>query len=156
MHLTVRTKNWPRKDLSQPIGERSRLAASLALFFLTAATAHANLSLVAEIGAPAADFPPGFIYWNVENPVIGAGGHVAFIGAADVSIGSTAQNTAAVWTGLPGQLHTAIRQGESPAGFPPSVVLDFVYPRYMAVSDSGSVAFTAQMAGSNPGTALSG
>lgn len=128
----------------------SLLACVVFTFF--ALNASANLRSIAEIGAPAADFPADFIYWSVENPVIGGGGHVAFTGAADVSIGSTLQNTNAVWYGKPGQLKTAIKEGGSPAGFAANTLFHFSIAA-PTVSDSGSVAFTASMTGPNASVA---
>ncbi|WP_419591051.1 DUF7453 family protein [Thiolapillus sp.] len=111
--------------------------------------ASAGLRTVAEIGQPAAGFPTGFIYWIVENPVIGEGGHVAFAGAADVSVGSTPQNTRAVWYGKPGQLETAIKAGESPAGFAANILFRDSIPGTLTLSDAGSIAFAAAMNGPN-------
>jgi len=109
--------------------------------------AQAALDLVAEVGLPAVDFPPDFIYWNVTGPVIGRGGHIAFTGAADTSISSTANNTNAVWAGLPGQLHAVIKESESPAGFPGNVLFSAVTPGNIFISRSGNVALAAVLTG---------
>lgn len=112
-------------------------------------TANADLITIAKVGEPAADFPPDFIYWNLKSsPVIGNGGHIAFAGVADVRITSTEKNQEAVWSGKPGQLHTVIRKDESPEGFLASTVFSAVHLESLVVSDSGSVAFTADMTGS--------
>ncbi len=112
------------------------------------ATANADFSTIAKVGDPAADFPADFIYWNLNNPpVIGGGGHIAFAGAADVSINSTDKNQEAVWSGKPGQLKTLIRKNDSPEGFLASTVVSRVKPETLVVSDSGSVALTANMNG---------
>lgn len=125
-----------------------------AILALTSITANAGLHTLAEIGQPAADFPPGFIYWSVRSPVVGGSGHVAFIGAADVSIGSTAENRNAVWSGHPHQLNAVIKEGESPVGFEANTVFRSASQDTVVVSDSGSVAFKAQMKGANPNAAL--
>jgi len=122
-------------------------------FMQTLAQASFSLSTVAEIGAPAAGFPDGYIYWKVDSPVIGRNGHLAFMGAADTSIYSTDANTNAVWAGLPGQLHVVLQENQSPIGFPASVVMDFAYERSLIVSNNGSVAFEANMRGSLSGRA---
>lgn len=87
------------------------LQASLVLVTITANAA--DFRIIAENGKQAADFPSDSTYQGLENPVIGGGGHIAFMGAArSVSPNSTTQH--AVWSGKPGQLKTVIREGESP------------------------------------------
>lgn len=117
-------------------------------------TASADLTTIAKIGEPAAGFPPEFVYWNLNgSPVIGNGGHIAFSGAADISINSTEKNQEAVWAGKPGQLHPVIKEDESPKGFLASTVFSRAHPKSLVVSDSGSVAFAASMKGSSNGSA---
>ncbi len=116
----------------------------------------ADVRLLAEVGQPAADFPEGFIYWNVEpDVVIGPSGHVAFAGAADVSLGSTESNTNVVWAGLPGQLRAIIRENDTVSGFPANVLFDSTSTSAnvggMVVSTSGAVAFPALMKGAGAG-----
>jgi len=120
--------------------------------------------VIAEKGQPAADFPAGFIYYDIEgqNAAIGSSGHVAFSGTADVDLISTADNTNAVWAGLPGQLKVIIKENESPVGFPddilfsgnvPSLGESFNYPN-IVVNRSGYVGFAAQLKGAKKNLAL--
>ncbi len=81
-----------------------------------------NTNVVAATGMPAADFPEGFIYWSLFKPSIGASGHIAFRGAADVSAGQTSQNTAAIWYGFPDNLRTIIRENDTLPRLPSNVL----------------------------------
>jgi|GEM_PF-2263592 len=118
---------------------------------LALSPAHAaNIQVVAEIGQPAVGFPSNFVYWNVVKPAIGSSGHIAFHGAADISTVSTNQNTEAVWAGLPGHLHTVIKEGESAAGLPANVLFgsaNVSSTPNVVVTTAGSVAFRAKLAG---------
>lgn len=107
----------------------------------------ASVRLIAEIGQPAADFPANYVYWNVDNPTIGASGHIAFAGAADTSVRATANNTSAVWAGFPGNLKAIIKEKDSPSGFPEGISFDSVIGLNMVVTHSGHVAFNAQFKG---------
>ena len=117
----------------------------------------AAIQLIAEPGRPADDFPPGFIYWGIDtgSSAIGPSGHIAFSGAADTSIGSTENNTNAVWSGLPGQLKAIIRENESPIGFPDNVLFDSAAPATnvgnIVVTRSGLVGFPALLKGAVQG-----
>lgn len=112
----------------------------------------AQIQVIAEAGKPAIGFTENYIYWNVENPVIGRNGHIAFRGAADISISSTVQNTEAVWGGLLGQLHVVIREGESATALPSNVLFSSAdvsnsNTNNMVVTPAGSIAFPARLAG---------
>ncbi len=127
---------------------------TLALFSLPLS---AGIQLIAEPGQSAEDFPSEFIYWGIDtgSSAIGPSGHVAFSGAADISIGSTENNTSAVWAGLPGQLKAIIRENESPVGFPDNVVFDSAAPARnvgtIVVTHSGFVGFPALLKGAVQG-----
>ncbi len=83
----------------------------------------AAVKMIADIGQPAPDFPEGFIYRSIDpKPAIGASGHIAFLGVADVSLSSTENSTNVVWAGLPGQLRAIVRENEAVNGFPPNVL----------------------------------
>ena len=117
-----------------------------------------QIQVVAEIGQPAVGFPDNFIYWNVEHPVIGRNGHIAFRGAADTGSASTVENTEAVWAGLPGQLHVVIKEGESASGLPANVVFSSadvsINNKNMIVTPAGSVAFPANVVGAVSGRVI--
>ncbi len=111
-------------------------------------------ALTVETRLPAPDFPEGFIYWGIgidPNPVIGASGHIAFSGEADVSLGSTENKTSAVWAGLPGQLRAIVRENEPVNGFPSNVLFDAARPARnlggFVVTPSGAVGIPAIMKG---------
>ena len=129
-----------------------KLSSSLFLYatlVLVTITVNAEISTIAKIGEPAADFSSDYVYSNLKNPpAIGGGGHVAFIGTAGTKNG---QSQDAVWSGKPGQLRTLIRKDETPNGFLANTVFSFAYPGTLIVSDSGSVAFEANMNGSSDG-----
>jgi len=129
------------------------LQASLVLITITANAA--DFRIIAENGKPAADFPSDSTYQGLENPVIGGGGHIAFMGAArSVSQNSTSH---AVWSGKPGQLKTVIKEGDSPNGFIASTLFSRAVVsnlNTLLISDSGSVAFRAKMVGSKTGDAI--
>ena len=132
--------------------------ATIAAFLTICATgsvcAETQIEMLTEPGRPAADFPSNYIYWSVEQPAIGRGGYMAFTGAADTSLNSTSNNTNAVWAGVPGNLHAVIKENESPAGFPPSVVFDLAYPGSLEISKSGNLVFEAHVVGSSTGHAF--
>lgn len=138
------------------------------IFYLLLATfsiqCKSEIILIAEKGQSAADFPAGFIYYRIEsqNAAIGSSGHVAFSGTADVDLVSTANNTNAVWAGLPGQLKVIIKENESPVGFPSDIVFSgnaptlgqsFKYPN-IVVNSSGYVGFAAELKGTEKNLAL--
>jgi hypothetical protein len=85
-----------------------------------------SVAVVAATGMPAAGFPDGFIYWSVSFPSIGDSGHIAFGGAADTSIGSTSQNTNALWAGLPDNLSVIVKENDTLPGLPSNVLVDGV------------------------------
>ncbi len=112
----------------------------------------AAVKMIADIGQPAPDFPEGFIYRNVDlKPVIGASGHIAFSGVADVSLSSTENSTNAVWAGLPGQLRAIVRETEAVNGFPPNVLFDSTGAAQstggFVVTPTGAIGFPAMMKG---------
>ncbi|MDT8364626.1 MAG: hypothetical protein RQ714_08300 [Nitrosomonas sp.] len=122
------------------------------LVIMLSAQSHAAVRMIADIGQPAPDFPEGFVYRSIDsNPVIGASGHIAFSGEADISLGSTENNTSAVWAGLPGQLRAIVRENEPVNGFPPNVLFDAARPAQnfgeFVVTPSGAVGFPAIMKG---------
>lgn len=123
------------------------------LTFVFSTQTGAAVQVIANVGQPAPDFPPGYIYWSVgPNPVIGASGHIAFSGVADISLGSTENNTSAVWAGLPGQLRAIVRENEAVSGFPPNVLFDSAEAAQFVVTPSGSVGFPAIMKGAGQST----
>jgi len=123
------------------------------LTFVFSTQTGAAVQVIANVGQPAPDFPPGYIYWSVgPNPVIGASGHIAFSGVADISLGSTENNTNAVWAGLLGQLRTIVRENEAVSGFPPNVLFDSAEAAQFVVTPSGSVGFPAIMKGAGQST----
>lgn len=117
-------------------------ATFLACAVLSAAPLHAtsNLHSLAEENKPAAGFPDGFVYDTLYDPVIGNGGHIAFSGSTynHASTGFPYQET--VWYGKPGQLDAAIKERESPLGFPANVVFKAAYPETLTLSNSGDLA----------------
>lgn len=116
-----------------------------ALLFTSVPANATNIQVIAEIGKPAVGFPDNFIYWNVENPVIGRNGHIAFLGAADTSTSSTYQKTEAIWGGVPGELHLVMKKGDTIAGLPSNVL--FSSAGSIVVTQAGSIAFSARLAG---------
>lgn len=126
------------------------------LIIMLPAHSHATVKMIADTGQPAVGFPEGFIYWSVDNPVIGASGHIAFSGAADISLGSTENNTNAVWAGLPGQLRAIVRENEAVSGFPPNVLFDSTDAAQnvgrFVVTPSGLIGFPAMMKGAGQST----
>jgi hypothetical protein len=116
---------------------------------------HAAVKMIAETGQPAPDFPEGFIYWDVDTPAIGASGHVVFSGVADISLGSTENNTNAVWAGMPGELRAIVRENEAVSGFPSNVLFDSAgigTADGFVVTPSGAVGFSARMKGAGQST----
>ncbi len=97
------------------------------------------VSFVAGVGQPAAGFPDGSAYQSVNFASMGPSGHVAFSGSAD--------NTSAVWSGLPGQLKVIIQENESPVGFPSNVLFGSGSGSIPFVTKSGSVGFNATLKG---------
>jgi len=125
------------------------------LVLVTITVNAADFKIIAEVDEQAADFPSDSKYESLGNHVISSGGHIAFTGAASISQNSTTQN--AVWSGKPGQLKTVIREGDSPNGFIASTLFSRVATsrfNNLLISDSGSVAFRAEMVGSKTGDAI--
>ncbi len=119
------------------------------VFGFFALNTNANLRTIAEKNQQAAGFPVGTIYWNLEVPVIGNGGQVAFSGR----VWSSSSPSEAIWYGQPGQLEVAIQERESPAGFPANVIFSSAIPETLTLSDSGNLAFAAIMDGARYGKA---
>jgi len=118
-------------------------------FGVSALNASTNLRVIAEDEQQAAGFPAGSTYQYFEAPVTGNGGQVAFSGDVQDSSGSTS----AIWYGKPGRLDVAIRERESPAGFPANVVFSSAISETLTLSDSGNLAFAANMDGARSGRA---
>jgi hypothetical protein len=119
------------------------------VFGFFALNTNANLRTIAEKNQQAAGFPVGTIYRNLEVPVIGNGGQVAFSGR----VWSSSSPSEAIWYGQPGQLEVAIQERESPAGFPANVIFSSAIPETLTLSDSGNLAFAAIMDGARYGKA---
>ncbi len=140
--------------MTQKLFPLRSIVASLTLF--AAIPASAEVRLLAEVGRPAVGFDPPFIYWDVDFPVIGRDGHIAFTGAADVSIGSTAQNTSAVWAGPPDSFDVILREDDPFTGLPANVLFDFLpvgsAGAGLVVSKSGRVAMNVRTKGAIGGT----
>ncbi len=109
----------------------------------------ATIRLVAEIGQSAEDFPAGFVYWGLDNPVIGSAGHIAFSGAADVSVRATENHTHAVWSGLPGHLKVITRENDVLANAPQGLLFRSAVESSLIVNSSGNVAFMARFKGNH-------
>ncbi|MDV6340355.1 hypothetical protein R2103_01030 [Nitrosomonas sp. Is24] len=113
----------------------------LASFFL-AAPVGADIKLVAKVDQTAAGFPSHFSYKNLQEPVIGPSGHVAFAGLAF----DGRAYTKAAWAGLPGDLEAIIKENDTIAGFPGNVFFSDVSSSFL-ISRSGAVAFSATLKG---------
>ncbi|MCC7136530.1 MAG: hypothetical protein IT528_09100 [Nitrosomonas sp.] len=119
----------------------------------------AAVKMIADIGQPAPGFPEGFIYWRIDpKPAIGASGHIAFSGIADVSLSLTENSANAVWAGLPGQLRAIVRENEAVNGFPPNILFDSAWSSFdstgiaqsvdgLVVTPAGAIGFLAMMKG---------
>lgn len=119
------------------------------VFGFFALNTSANLRTIAEKNQQAAGFPAETIYWNLEVPVIGNSGQVAFSGR----VSGSSSPSDAIWYGKPGQLEVAIQERESPAGFPANVVFSSAISETLTLSDSGNLAFAANMDGARYGKA---
>lgn len=107
-----------------------------------------SVDVVAAVGDPAADFPDDYVYWSVTNPVIGDSGHIAFTGAADTSVGSTDQNTEALWTGTKDNLMAVFRENTTLPGLPGNVLYQGIYGNDVPiVTTSGFVGHHARLKG---------
>ena len=101
----------------------------------------AQLSRVVSTGDAAPGLGEGATFGQLDIPVMGRNGHVAFKGTSTVD---------ALWAGRPGApLRLVVKEGDTVAGWPSNVVInrigDFV------VSESGSVAATVVLQGAASG-----
>ncbi|GEM_PF-6553620 len=101
--------------------------------------------IIAAIGMHPPGYPQDYIYWDVSDPSIGSSGHIAFPGVADISLGSTANSSNAVWSGLPGQLEVVIKENDAIGGLPANILFDFATTTI--VNSMGDVAFLARLKG---------
>jgi hypothetical protein len=117
------------------------------IFAFSSAYSSGIVQLVAEIGQPAEDFPPGFVYWGFDLPVLSPSGHIAFSGAADTSVRATENNTRAVWSGRPGNLKVLIKENDILANVPQNVRFRSALESSLIANTSGHVAFMAKLQG---------
>ena len=123
------------------------LAGIAVLLAAAAAPVWSGVLYVAGAGEPAIGFPEDYIYWDVGNPVIGEGGHIAFTGAADTSLSQTNDYTPAVWFGFPDQIERVLAQGDMIAGLPASVLYSGAIQSPPIVSKSGNLAMLVFLQG---------
>ena len=96
-----------------------------------------NLRLVARTGSPAPGTEAGFVFTNLQNPVINASGEILFEGSASI-LGAAGVD--GIWTGRPGQLRLIARSGA--AAFGTNLTFDRFFGS-LNLSDSGQVLFSA-------------
>lgn len=111
-----------------------------------------TVEYIAEISRPAVGFPSNYVYWDVNNPVIGSAGHVAFMGSADTSTQSTVNNTPAIWTGLGSDISLIIKEGDNISGLPANVLFNEAagvsnLGGSLNVTTSGHVGYIARLKG---------
>lgn len=81
-----------------------------------------EIAVIAATGMPAVGFPSGHIYWTVFDPIIGDSGHIAYLGAADTSIGLTQQNRKALWAGMPNAIELIVQENDTLPDLPSNVL----------------------------------
>lgn len=114
-------------------------------FAMSSVGSFAMVQLVAEIGQPAEDFPPGFVYWGFGLPIMSPSGHIAFSGTADTSVRATENNTRAVWSGRPGSLKAIIKENDLLTNAPQQVRFRSALESNLIANHSGHVAFMARL-----------
>ncbi|HRQ05254.1 MAG TPA: hypothetical protein PK580_04750 [Nitrosomonas halophila] len=105
----------------------------------------ASVQLIAEVGQAAEDFPPGYVYWGFDHPVMGPSGHIAFSGAADTSVRATDNHTHAVWSGRPGHLKALIKENEVLIHTPQTLRFLSAVESSLITNSSGHVAMMARL-----------
>ncbi len=106
-------------------------------------TSTGSLDLVARKGNQAPDAPLGVTFNSLGDPVLNDSGAVAF--AASMTGSGTQFGFDGIWSGMPGNVHLKVRDGNDAPGTPPGVkFLTFAEP---ALNDSGRSAFLAILAG---------
>lgn len=105
----------------------------------------ATVQLIAEVGQAAEDFPPGYVYWGFDHPVIGPSGHVAFSGAADTSLRATDNHTHAVWSGRPEHLTTVIKENDVLTHTPQTLRFHSAVESSLITNSAGHVALMARL-----------
>jgi|GEM_PF-2576530 len=113
--------------------------------------ARGAVSVLAATGMSAVGFPADYVYWSVDEPVIGDAGHVAFLGQADTSIRQTPQNTAALWSGLPDDLQLVIKENDPLPSLPGNVLyggsINNRFAPVLVVNSNGGVAHFGSLKG---------
>ncbi len=97
-----------------------------------------QLRLVARTGFPAPDTELGTKFVALSDPALNASGEVMFLGQAQTAAQVT---TEGIWAGRPGQLRLIARVGVTA----PGTAQFFQYLTPLTISDSGQVAFRADL-----------
>jgi hypothetical protein len=113
-----------------------------------------SLELVARKGSGWTKRGGSLKFADFQDPLIGANGHVAFIGTLS-GFGATPANDTGIWVGTPGSLRLVAREGgPAPTGF--SSDGKFKSFNALSVNAAGQVAFQGTMVLGDPSNIVTG
>jgi hypothetical protein len=125
-------------------------AGAVCLGLLVMPATRADIEIVAESGAPAPGEAAGVEFSRFRAPVIGRTGHVAFW-ARMVGPDISSANNDTIFAGIPRFLHKVVQKNDPAPGTDAGVVFSAfptnVTEAQVVVSESGDVAFVAQLTG---------
>lgn len=104
-----------------------------------------GLQLVAREGDPAPTLPGGVLLGELPEPVLGDGGHLAFVSPL-AGAGVNASNDSALWSGTPGAMFAVVREGDAAPGTAPGTSLA-AFTTAPRINSAGRIALVATLGG---------